>query len=85
MLRRGPPVEYSYSIKDFFYVKACIIVFGGGKGDWPSQPLPLRGPCKAVPRTLKTSLFSETIFHLKHNTTQELSEVACKYIFVNRI
>ena len=32
-----------------------------------------------------TSLFLETVFHLTQNTSQELSEVACKYIFENRI
>ena len=74
---------------------------GGGRGGWPSQPPSLRGPLmqwfmvlgKAVcpdfyqelGKQSLTSLFLETVFHLTQNTSQELSEVACKYIFENRI
>ena len=52
MLRRGSPVEYSYSIKDSFYLEMLFLLLffpkskGGGGGDMPSpQPFPLRGPC----------------------------------------
>ena len=52
MLRRSLPVEYSYSIKDSFYLKMCIsflffvlfFFFSKSRGRG-RQPLPLRGPC----------------------------------------
>ena len=52
----GLPVEYSYSIKDSFYLKICISFLfffffqkvGWGGGGAGPQLLPLRGPCCTV-------------------------------------
>ena len=55
VLRRGLPVEYSYSIKNSCYLKMCIsqcfftsfILKKLGRGDGPLSPSPCASPVKA--------------------------------------
>ena len=77
----GLPVEYSYSIKDSFYLKICIsflffsflffIKWGGGRGAAP-QPLPLRGPY--------CTIFSVRPF--AHSSYHQLSELVANSPFL---
>ena len=63
----GLPVEYSYSIKDSFYLKICISF-----GELAPQPLPLRGPC--------CTIFSVRPF--AHSRCHQLSELVATSPFL---